>query len=135
MNEGNLLHGELTRSIIGAAMAVSNTLKPGLDEKINERALTIELTCRGHTVQSQRQFPVDYRGQHIGTLVPDMIVDERVVVDPKVVSAFNETHLAQMVGYLSITQLDLALLINFKYAAIPWKRVVQTADRASTDGD
>ena len=37
------LHGNLSASIIGAAMTVLNSLKPGLDEKLYERALVIEL--------------------------------------------------------------------------------------------
>lgn len=79
----NLIHGELTESIIGAAMTVLNVLKPGLDEKLYERALVIELLKRGHKVDQQRQFPVYYDGQLIGTLVPDLIVDDSVVADPK----------------------------------------------------
>ena len=46
-------------------------------------------------------------------------------MDTKVVSAFNETHVAQMLGYLSITGLDLALLLNFKHARLGVKRVVK----------
>ena len=104
----DLIHKELSESIIGAAMKVLNTLKPGLDEKLYERALAIELRKRGHRVDSQRQFPVHYEGEHIGTLVPDMIVDDLVIADPKVVSGFNENHIAQMIGYLNITGLKLA---------------------------
>ncbi len=36
-------HEEITKDIIGAAMAVLNELKPGLDEKLYENALLIEL--------------------------------------------------------------------------------------------
>ena len=39
-------------------------------------------------------------------------------------SAFNDTHIAQMLGYLNITGLELALLLNFKEAKLVWKRVV-----------
>lgn len=106
-------------------MKVLNTLRPGLDEKLYENALVIELQRRGHRVEQQRQFPVQYDGQLIGTLVPDLIVDDVVIVDPKVVTAFNDTHLAQMLGYLNITQLSLALLINFKFSKLDWKRVVR----------
>ena len=60
----------------------------------------------------------------IGTLVPDLIVDELVIADPKVVTAFNDNHIAQMIGYLNITQLKLALLLNFKNAKLEWKRIV-----------
>ena len=117
-------HEELTRDIIGAAMVVLNSLKPGLDEKLYENALVIELTARGHTVEQQREYPVHYRGHFIGKLRPDLIVDQKVIVDPKVVTSFNDTHIAQMIGYLNITGLDVALLLNFKEAKLGWKRVV-----------
>ncbi len=120
----NLIHEELSKEIIGAAMEVLNTLKPGLDEKLYENALVIELRSRGHEVEQQKRIPVYFKGHLIGTLIPDMIIDELVVVDPKVVSAFNENNMAQMIGYLAKTKLDLALLLNFKYAKLKWKRVV-----------
>ena len=118
-------HEELTHEIIGAAMAVLNELKPGLDEKLYENALVIELQTRERRVEQQREYPVHYRGQLIGKLVPDLIVEGLVIVDPKVVTAFNETHLAQMLGYLNITGLEVALLLNFKEAKLQWKRVVR----------
>jgi GxxExxY protein len=123
--DGELIHKALSESIIGAAMTVLNTLKPGLDEKLYERALVIELLKRGHKVDQQKQFPVHYDGQHIGTLVPDLIVDDSVIADPKVVTNFNDTHVAQMIGYLNITGLKLALLLNFKNSKLEWKRVVR----------
>jgi len=122
-----LLHEVLTGKIIGAAMAVLNELKPGLDEKIYENALVIELLAQGHTIEQQRRFPVYFREKLVGTLVPDIIVDGLVIADPKVVTSFNDNHVAQMIGYLAITRLDLSLLLNFKFARLQWKRIVQTA--------
>jgi len=121
-----MIHEELSGEIIGAAMEVLNKLKPGLDEKLYERAMIIELKRRGHNVAVQSSFPVSYRGELIGTLIPDLIVDAAVIVDPKVVSCFTDTHVAQMIGYLNITGLDLALLINFKNARLEWKRVLRS---------
>src|SRR5206468_9043045 len=88
--------------------------------------MIIELKRRGHNVAVQSSFPVSYRGELIGTLIPDLIVDAAVIVDPKVVSCFTDTHVAQMIGYLNITGLDLALLINFKNARLEWKRVLRS---------
>ena len=122
----DLIHKELSEDIIGAAMKVLNTLKPGLDEKLYENALVIELTKRGHRIEQQKSFRVLYEGQFIGTLTPDLIVDGLVIVDPKVVTNFTDTHIAQMTGYLAITGLQLALLLNFKFARLGWKRVVRS---------
>ena len=124
MEESKVIHEGLSEAIIGAAMRVLNELRPGLDEKLYERALAIELRSLGHVVDQQKQFDVHYRGQLLGTLIPDMIIDGLVLADPKVVSAFSDSHVAQMLGYLNITNLKLALLLNFKYAKLGWKRIV-----------
>ena len=120
-----LIHSELSEKIIGAAMRVLNELKPGLDEKIYENALVLELGELGLSVEQQRRFDVHYKGQPVGLLVPDLIVDGKVIVDAKVVTAFTESHIAQMIGYLAITGMDLGLLINFKNAKLEWKRLVR----------
>ena len=123
-----MIHEDLSGKIIGAAMQVLNELKPGLDEKLYERAIIIELTRCGQVVSVQRSFPVYYDGELIGNLVPDLIVNDAVIVDPKVVACFTETHVAQMIGYLNITGLDLALLINFKNSRLEWKRILRSRD-------
>jgi GxxExxY protein len=119
-----MLHEQITQDIIGVAMRVLNELKPGLDERLYENALVIELQSRGHAVEQQREYPVYYRGHFIGKLIPDLIVDNKVLIDPKVVTAFTETHVAQMLGYLNISGLSVAILLNFKNARLEWKRVV-----------
>ncbi len=128
-----MLHEGITKDIIGAAMAVLNELKPGLDEKLYENALVIELRERGHSVEQQREYPVHYHGQFIGKLIPDLIVDGKVITDPKVVTAFNDTHVSQMLGYLNITGLQVALLLNFKESKLDWKRVVNERRKLTAD--
>src|SRR5437762_10686049 len=120
-----IIHEELSGAILGAAMDVLNEFKPGLDEKLYERALVIELRRRGHTVDAQRSYPVFHNSELIGHLLPDLIADDTVIVDPKMASAFNEAHTAQMIGYLAISQLDPAVLLNFRSARLEWKRIVR----------
>jgi GxxExxY protein len=68
---GMLIHESLSEKILGAAMVVLNELKPGLDEKLYENALVFELRERGHLVDQQKAFRVQYKGHEIGTLIPD----------------------------------------------------------------
>ncbi len=119
-----LIHEALSEEIIGSAMTVLNNLKPGLDEKLYERALVIELSERGRTIHQQMRFTVSYKKHEIGVLIPDLIVDDLVLVDTKVVTTFTDSHIAQMTGYLSHTGLRLGLLLNFKHARLQWKRIV-----------
>jgi GxxExxY protein len=125
MSLDKLYHPELSEDIIGAAMKVLNTLKPGLDEKAYENALVIELRKRGHKIDQQKHFNVLYENVVVDTLVPDIIIDDLVIADPKVAEDFTATHSAQMIGYLAITNLRLAILLNFKHADLRWKRIAR----------
>jgi GxxExxY protein len=125
MGTDEYLHQDLTEAIVGAAMTVHNRLKPGLKEKAYENALVIELKKRGHQVEQQKKFDVLYDGIVVDQLIPDLIVDDKVIVDPKCVTDFTDTHYAQMIGYLAITELRLALLFNFKDARLRWKRIIR----------
>jgi GxxExxY protein len=53
------------------------------------------------------------------------VVEDSVIVDPKYVDSFTPAHEAQMLGYLSITGLDVALLINFKTWPLGKRRIVR----------
>jgi GxxExxY protein len=90
--------------------------------------MTIELKRRGYEISVQSSFPVFYRNELIGNLIPDLLVGNAVIVDPKVVACFTEAHVAQMIGYLNITRLDLALLLNFKSWRLEWKRVLRPCE-------
>ncbi|HTO03011.1 MAG TPA: GxxExxY protein, partial [Opitutus sp.] len=90
-----------------------------------ENALVIELKKRGHRIEQQKRYNVLYDGIVVDTLVPDLVVDELIVVDPKVVEDFTPTHIAQMIGYLAVTKLRVALLLNCKFADLRWRRVIR----------
>ncbi len=125
MNDTRLVHRALIESIIGAAMKVLNVLKPGLSGKAYENAMVIELRTRGHKVSQQERFDVRYEGQLVDTLIPDLVVDDLVIADPKVAEDFHPSHIAQMIGYPAVTDLKLAIMLNFRYATLTWKRVIR----------
>jgi len=114
---------ELTEKIIGAAMAVHRELGPGLDGKIYENALCLEFAAQSIHFTQQQRFPVHYRNRIVGTLITDLIVDSKVIIEAKVAKQIIDTHIAQTLSYLSITKLQVGLIINFKHPSLGFKRV------------
>src|SRR5437016_4752349 len=98
---GKIIHEELSGVIIGIAMEILNELKPGLDEKLYERAMIIELNRRAHTVSVQRSFPVFYRAELIGNLVPDLIVDDAIILILKLSRALQKRMWPKCLGILT----------------------------------
>ena len=99
--------------IIGAAIEVHRQLGPGLLETPYKRALCIELRYQALRVETSRQIPMQYRGELIGEYIPDLIVENTVVVEVKSVSHLEPVFTAQVVTYLRITNLRVGLLLNF----------------------
>jgi GxxExxY protein len=116
-------HGDLTEKIIGAAMAVHRTLGPGLDEKIYENALCLEFLAQAINFSQQQQFPVFYRKKIVGTLITDLIVEGKVIIEAKVASSITDVHLAQTLSCLSISKLQVGLILNLRTPALTFKRV------------
>ena len=119
-----LAEGELTHAIIGAAFEVVNELGHGLHEKPYENALVVELGLRDFGVEQQAVYNIDYKGTSIGTLVPDLIVEDSVVVNTEVIDRITDQERGQMINHLRITGLNVGLIINFKNSKLQWDRVV-----------
>jgi GxxExxY protein len=104
---------ELTRTIIAAAMEVHNFLEAGLPEAAYERAMVLECRRRGLDVAQQVRFDVRFKRDVVGLQVLDLVIEGLVAVELKAVETVSDLHLAQLVGYLHVSDLPLGLLINF----------------------
>lgn len=121
---GNLLHEDLTSRIIGCAMEVLNELGHGLNEKPYENSLVVEFGLQGIPYEQQPHYNVQYKTVKVGEFIPDLVVDQAVIVDTKVIPRIGDIEIGQMINYLKITGLKVGLIINFKYQRLEWKRVV-----------
>lgn len=115
-----------TEAILNCAFEVINTIGHGLLEKPYENALCVEFGLRGIPYVQQARFPVLYKSVEVGIYVPDLIVFSEVVVDTKVIDRITDHDLGQMLNYLSITGLDVGLIVNFKRSKLEWRRVIRS---------
>ena len=106
----NLISG----AIIEAAIQVHSHLGPGLLESAYEACLLYELQQRGYTAVSQVLLPIKYRDVQIdaGYRI-DLMVEDAVIVELKVVESVLPIHQAQLLCYLKLSGKRLGLLLNF----------------------
>ncbi len=116
----------LTYKIIGCAMAVHRELGPGLRENTYQRSLANHLAEKSISFEEEKPYPVyDDRDQErlVGYYIPDFVVEEKVIVELKSVKVLDNSHLAQVIGYLAVSALPLGLLINFAERSLAYRRV------------
>ena len=116
-------NSELTERIIGAALRVHTELGPGFLESIYEGALAVELGLLGIPFERQKPVPILYRGHPIGEHRLDLIVQSKVIVELKAISALENVHFAIVRSYLKASGLNDALLLNFATTRLVVKRV------------
>jgi GxxExxY protein len=114
---------KLTHKIIGCAMQVHTTLGNGFQEVIYQRALAIEMTWQELTFEREKEMPIFYRDQQIGTRRVDFFVEEKVMVELKAVEKLEGVHKAQAINYLEAYHMADGLLINFGNLSLEFKRV------------
>ena len=112
--EDKITNDILTERIIGAAIQVHKELGPGLLESIYETCLCHELALSNIKVERQKEIPISYKGVKLDTGYRiDLVVEDRVIVEIKAVSALLPVHEAQLLSYLKQLGGGPGLLINF----------------------
>lgn len=124
MVRGDKYYNGLTEQIIGCAYIVGNKLGAGFLEKVYENALVHELSKSGLDVSRQQPINVHYDDVVVGEYFADLVIEGEIIVELKVVTSFNNAHLAQCLNYLKATKRKLGLLINFGGNGVQIKRVV-----------
>jgi GxxExxY protein len=119
-----LEHGELTESIIGAAIHVHTALGPGFLESIYENALVIALKSKGLAVEQQVEVPVLYNGVQVGLHRLDLLVNKLIIVELKAVREMEDVHFAVVRSYIKALGLKHGLLLNFSKKTLEAKRVI-----------
>ncbi|MBS4016147.1 MAG: GxxExxY protein [Candidatus Latescibacteria bacterium] len=110
---------------MGAAFEVHKTLGPGYTENIYEEAFVQELESRKLRFSRQKNIKVLYKGKQIGEYKLDMIVEDKIILELKAVSAMNELFESQLISYLKATGMKLGIIINFGTKKVTYKRIAR----------
>lgn len=115
-----MTENEIAEIVLDAAFKIHRELGPGLFESVYESILAYELE-KVYELEIKRQYPVAifWEGCEMGIgFKPDIIVEDKVIVELKSVEALNKIYFKQVHTYLKITNLKLGLLINFNEALL-----------------
>jgi len=113
---------ELTDKIIKAFYKVHDTLGPGFLEEAYHKALLIELKKHFNNVDSEKSFTVLYENQEVSKYIPDILVEDKVIIEIKAVNELDENHKAQIISQLRVSGILIGLLVNLARKDLEFKR-------------
>lgn len=117
---------DLAGKVIGCAMTVHRELGHGFNEKVYKQALAIELAEHNISAEVEKQIKVFYKGHQVGEYYADTLVNNSLVLELKAVQELSDAHEAQLVNYLTATNLEEGLLVNFGSPSLQFKKKFKT---------
>ena len=124
LKRDDLVFPELSYEIIGCAYEVFDELGPGHLEKIYQRAFAISFNRKEIKYSEQVYYSLKFKGEVVGKGILDFCIDEKIIVELKKDVSFSKTHIEQVLNYLKLSHLKLAILINFTKEGVKFKRIV-----------
>jgi GxxExxY protein len=113
---------DLCGEIIGSAMKVHRKLGFGFLESVYNKALSNELRKAGHKVENEVPIKVWYEEQIVGDFFADLLIDDLIIVELKAVERMAIAHEVQLVNYLTATNREEGLLLNFGTESLEFRR-------------
>ena len=114
---------ELSGRIIQCFLRVHHKLGGGLKEQIYQNALLVDFKRLGISYECEKYVDVIYEGINVGTQRLDLVVENKVIVELKVVEKLHKSHYGQLRSYLRAANLELGLLVNFAHEKVDFRRV------------
>lgn len=124
VSRNDLVFPDLSYKIIGCAYEVFNELGGDHKEIVYQRAMAVALKEKCINFTEQHYYPVRFKDVVVGKNFFDFYVDEKIVVELKSASRFTKQNYEQVLNYLNISGIKLALLISFGKEEVRCKRVV-----------
>ncbi len=114
-----MTENQLAKIAVDIAYKIHTTLGPGLLESVYEAAFAYELTKRGIPFTRQEGIPVYYEDVKLDIgFRADIIMEDKLLIELKSVKDIEKVHHKTVLTYMSLTGINLALLINFNVALI-----------------
>ena len=108
-----LLHKDLTDTILKVYYDVYNELGFGFLEKVYQNSMYLELKARGFYVEPQKKIKVHFKGVEVGEYFADLVVNELVILELKATECIVQEFEFQLINYLKATEIEVGLLLNF----------------------
>ena len=113
---------QLITEVIECAKRIRRQLGPGFLEKVYKNAMVVELRKLKLNFETEKLIQVLYDGIVVGEYRTDIIVEGRLILELKATQDLSIANEVQLVSYLTSTQIDDGLLINFGADKLQFKR-------------
>jgi GxxExxY protein len=114
-----MTENEIAEIAVSICFNIHKEYGAGLFESVYEEIFVYEWNDTKIPYRRQQGIKVIHKGIDMGIgFIPDMVLDNKLIMEFKSVETLAEVHYKQLLTYLRLTNINLGLLINFNVPLI-----------------
>ncbi len=125
LQNGKVLHAELSYRVYGLCFAVHNAIERYRNERTYADALEDELKQCGISYQREYAIPTSFTGEHERRNIPDFLIADSIMLDLKAKRLVTKDDYFQMKRYLAASGKELGLIVNFRQKYLTPRRILR----------
>jgi GxxExxY protein len=111
--DAKLLYRNESYVIQGVAFDIYKQFRNRHKEKIYQNSFYHGLREKGLEVEKEKRIDIYYSGQKVGTYMPDLVIEDKILIELKVKPKLTQDDIKQFWYYLKGSNFKLGYLINF----------------------
>ncbi|MBI2514764.1 GxxExxY protein [Candidatus Wolfebacteria bacterium] len=126
IKDSEIIFPDLSYKVVGIAFEVFNELGWGLPEKDYQKAMVKEFSNSGISFKEEYYIPLKYKASSISRYFADFVVDDKILLELKVVPRLGYVHTKQTLIYLRNAGIKLGILLYFTRDGVKYRRIINS---------
>lgn len=121
----NIIYKGESYKLMGILFDIHSNLGKGFSEIVYKDAIEYELEKSSIFFEREKEYSVKYKDillKH--KFYADFIIFDKIILEIKCCNSISDSHIAQAMNYLKVSNNKLAIIVNFNNDSLEYKRIV-----------
>jgi len=121
----NIIYKDESYKLMGILFDIHSNLGKGFSEIVYKDAIEYELEKSLIFFEREKEYSVKYKDVFLKhKFYADFVVFDKIILELKCCSSISDSHIAQTMNYLRVSNNKLAIIVNFNNDSLEYKRLV-----------
>ena len=121
----NIIYKGESYKLMGILFDIHSNLGKGFLEIVYKDAIEFELEKSSIFFEREKEYSVKYKDIFLKhKFYADFVVFNKIILEIKCCNSISDSHIAQAMNYLKVSNSKLAIIVNFNNNSLEHKRIV-----------
>ena len=121
----SIIYKSESYKLMGIMFDIHSNLGKGFSEIVYKDAIEYELEKSLIFFEREKEYSVKYKDIFLKhKFYADFVLFDKIILEVKCCSFISDSHIAQTMNYLKVSNNKLAIIVNFNNDSLEYKRIV-----------